>query len=1247
MAEFGFLNLGYNKEGYNKKGFDKQGYDRDGYNKFGFNKDGFNRNGFDKFGYDRTGFDEQGYNASGFDKNGYDKQGCDVDGYDRLGRDRQGFDKSGYDVDGYDRFGFDALGYDHDGYNRKGFNKDGFDRDGYDCYGFDREGYDRQKYNKAGYNKEGLDREGYNLEGYNIQGYNRLGYDKNGFNGKGINASGINIWGYDSSWHDENGFDPLGYDKNGYDEFGLDQYGFNHAGVDEFGHHKEEFDSEGFHLKTGFNRLGFNREGVNINGITMAGEAPALFDAAIDIYDENGYSSDGTPKQGFNASLFLLKKQNGIASKNQSLKTDKNQLEVGDVIYHRDLGEAIIKELKLPYCTVVFTKTNVQMMFRLFDDYLTLKPSEKIMDLISSFDEEDYAFEAKKLKETLDYLKNSYSSVLKDKINKKWSEQANTDKKQIIDHSGFLSTYVPDYSDKAEYEFEIKLSMLMDSPYFARVCKGDDDFYIGKNGTDSIVDWQSPKCKFYYQYQIYVGIPTEQLRLIRDLTIQKSKFFGYIDKYNGGLSDSDYQKYADEHLKKIISANRNNKGIHDIITSIQQNQYEIMTEDVSNHLLVIGCAGSGKTMIMLHRISYLLYNNPSLIASNMFVLSPTKYLSFESSALSKTLNLGEIHKFTIANMYKFILEGYKSRFGINYFFDKDININLLQGDALKYANFYSDEYLSNFIDKINKILNKSTKEHNDFIAKYSFALDENKKQFFSVFNEESDFNELKRKVEKFVNLCKKGNINNRKEKGYSVEEVRQILNKNKNAFKELKELFSLKLLIEYFLQNNCFLGKEDAFSLEKDFAFEKLANACKKQFSFLFVVLQNLEIVEDQLTCTYSNKTQAVESILNKLYIHQKITKKSEVVSLFEGLRTISAKKANAYLALINKVLEQNEDISLKIAVLEDLQNNSWLFARQEKDPKYEILDEKKFLKEILPVYIAFEFNESTRTMGERFKIHKSINSIFDFFKAFDNLCDKQKELDAFIESGNRAILPNLIGFNLEEFDGKEVYKIKNDYQAFVHCAVMNAVYGALSTAQNVICIDEFQDLSMAEIKVLKSVYPHAVFNFYGDFKQCIAVKGNSTESSVKALFPPIRVYQINENYRNAMDITSYINHFLGTQMLPVGISGVVEKIKYIDYSSFKFENDDRIVYIAKDHDHLNYLFMSELGVLEGWKGKQAEQFPANVPVALSVQEVKGLEFEVVIVDFSEMTENEKYVASTRALSRLYVIDESQEENRS
>lgn len=64
----------------------------------------------------------------------------------------------------------------------------------------------------------------------------------------------------------------------------------------------------------------------------------------------------------------------------------------------------------------------------------------------------------------------------------KWKDQANADKKQIIDKTGVISTYIPDYSKETEIEFERLVSSLTDSPYFARVCKGEDDFYIGKEG---------------------------------------------------------------------------------------------------------------------------------------------------------------------------------------------------------------------------------------------------------------------------------------------------------------------------------------------------------------------------------------------------------------------------------------------------------------------------------------------------------------------------------------------------------------------------------------------------------------------------------------------------------------------------------------------------------------------------------------------------------------------------------------------
>lgn len=64
---------------------------------------------------------------------------------------------------------------------------------------------------------------------------------------------------------------------------------------------------------------------------------------------------------------------------------------------------------------------------------------------------------------------------------------------------------------------------------------------------------------------------------------------------------------------------------------------------------------------------------------------------------------------------------------------------MLQGDALKYADFYADDYILNFIKKINKILDKSTNENKDFIEQYASLLDENKEQFYSVFNEKADY----------------------------------------------------------------------------------------------------------------------------------------------------------------------------------------------------------------------------------------------------------------------------------------------------------------------------------------------------------------------------------------------------------------------------------------------------------------------------------------------------------------------------
>lgn len=223
------------------------------------------------------------------------------------------------------------------------------------------------------------------------------------------------------------------------------------------------------------------------------------------------------------------------------------------------------------------------------------------------------------LADTLRYLKTRYFPILKSALERKWSSKAKEHPRKIIDEWGLITGEIPDYSDAACDEYKITKDRILDSPYFARIQKGSDDFYIGKIGTDTIVDWQSPRCEVYYQYQMYIGIAKENLQLVRDYVITEGTLIGYIDKYNPAAAANGRQQ-GDDYLTKLIWQNRNNKNTHDIIASIQHNQYEIMTQGKDQNLIVLGCAGSGKTMIMLHRISYLLYNNPSLNADRIYVI---------------------------------------------------------------------------------------------------------------------------------------------------------------------------------------------------------------------------------------------------------------------------------------------------------------------------------------------------------------------------------------------------------------------------------------------------------------------------------------------------------------------------------------------------------------------------------------------------------------------------------------------------
>lgn len=240
------------------------------------------------------------------------------------------------------------------------------------------------------------------------------------------------------------------------------------------------------------------------------------------------------------------------------------------------------------------------------------------------------------------------------------------------------------------------------SPYFARMdCLYNQNeeisVYLGKQsleiGGDILVyDWRSTFGEQYYnksEIQFRAGQIHYRLLLRRAIQIIDSILITYNNEYQFGDEILD-SGVTDPFLINALREKRNDKKLTDIIITIQKNQNEIIRRAYEESFIVQGCAGSGKTMVMLHRLSLLVYNNPNLNLSKIKIITPSMNFNFFINDLTKELGLGEIDVLSIDNYYKSLFV----RYGINKWEKTKIHPYLEMRDDAKY--FYSREVYNLF-----------------------------------------------------------------------------------------------------------------------------------------------------------------------------------------------------------------------------------------------------------------------------------------------------------------------------------------------------------------------------------------------------------------------------------------------------------------------------------------------------------------------------------------------------------------------
>jgi len=221
---------------------------------------------------------------------------------------------------------------------------------------------------------------------------------------------------------------------------------------------------------------------------------------------------------------------------------------------------------------------------------------------------------------------------------------------------------------KSQMERTLNKNLLaLKKPYFGRIDykeiedNENSSLYLGKNGIrkntseNMIIDWRAPISSVYYDSDIgkssfltpFGETIDIQLDLKRTYEIADSKLIEYYD--------SDVIA-NDEFLTKYLSKNKE-VILGEIIATIQKEQNEIIRDNPFHSVIVQGVAGSGKTTVAMHRISYILYNYKEKFRSDEFyIIGSNKMLLNYITGVLPNLDVYNVNQMTMEEFFLLLLD---------------------------------------------------------------------------------------------------------------------------------------------------------------------------------------------------------------------------------------------------------------------------------------------------------------------------------------------------------------------------------------------------------------------------------------------------------------------------------------------------------------------------------------------------------------------------------------------------------------
>ncbi len=928
------------------------------------------------------------------------------------------------------------------------------------------------------------------------------------------------------------------------------------------------------------------------------------------------------------------------------------------------------------------------------------------------FQEETKALE--KTEQIIDYAATKLENEIAE-------QQQRIDNFACVDYSDRQELAELSATTRKQQERADELRGYQDSPYFGRmdldvVDESDTEVvYVGKtgiylDGEFLVSDWRSPLGQYFYmksERNFHAGQTDYVLQLRRALDVKGGQLISYRTEFDGETVSLEGD-VIDPFLLTVLKDKRRQNRLTDIIKTIQSNQNDIIRRPRTESFIVQGCAGSGKTMILLHRLSYLMFNHRDMSLDNIKIITPNVLFDAHINELSSELGLNRIERKSVEEFYVSLIKGFSRKIDVSseVSSEKGLNSQLLRtfysekyfDDAAAHYDSYWNDVLAQ-IDQLN-IAELATRLSIEFKlpTEHSYvAYDNLTATLHSLRNSISEKTKQQNRLVKQIEYYRNELATATEENARCLKNLIEITNTTKAFVRE-----SLRKQTEQLMSLNSTAASQKGRISLWEHELQKLKGTSKKKHEHLSAVQNDIIHLTDYQTI--SKRTDAIavgllsalsrqekeikqlEAAIQNTAFHDSDKKNELQIQLTNELKRFSKLAMDHITVYLDLEFASVAKIDHRIAELQQnlddktpqFEHNQQVLANIKHEAHVLSLCNDLFIRSLCPDLHTLDANvlknmpDELNVYDETFKqssianqhLENIRNALIDLenqYKAIDQLHLSEADTNS-INSASALVEKlrlNDISRNVMMKDMREAYRSHNEiysranyrHKLYIKLLFCYLYYKKISGNHGLfINIDEAQDISIPEYRLMRLILgSQCIFNLYGDVNQLVYdYKGIANWSEIAQEISN-NVFTLNENYRNTLEITNFCNKEFNADVYPIGISGNDVQEQTLS---------DALAWIFQSKKHTPSLRAAIIyryghsGITDALREAIVEQnvswfkIVSDKVAILSVENAKGLEFDCVVAVVDSMTENEKYISYTRALDSLSVVREHFEYSR-